>query len=153
MIAAVGRNGELGKNNALLWRLEGDLPFFKRVTMGCPVVMGRRTFESLPKALPGRKNVVLTRGGGEFPGAYAADGIPSALRLCAGADTMFVIGGAQIYRLFLPLADELYLTEAEAEAPDADAWFPAFPKAEWKRRVLDVCSDGIPYEHVLYTRI
>ncbi len=153
MIAAVGRNGELGKDNALLWRLEGDLPFFKRVTMGCPVVMGRKTFESLPKALPGRKNIVLTRENGAFPGAYAAADIPSALRLCAGAEKMFVIGGAQIYRLFLPLADELYLTEAEAEAPDADAWFPAFRKQEWRREVLDACAAGIPYEHVLYTRI
>lgn len=154
VIAAVGRRGELGKDNALLWRLEGDLPFFKKVTMGKPVIMGRRTFESLPRALPGRRNIVLTRAeDAAFEGAFTAADAGEALALCGDAEEVFVIGGGQIYALFLPLADRLYLTEADATDESADAYFPAFDKTEWKREVLDACGTGIPYEHVLYTRI
>ena len=83
LIAAVGQNGELGKNNALLWRLEGDLPFFKRVTMGKSVIMGRKTFESLPKALPGRRNIVITRASAlNAPGAVCVSSPDAALALC-----------------------------------------------------------------------
>ncbi len=153
MIAAVGRHGELGKNNALLWRLEGDLPFFKRVTMGKSVIMGRKTFCSLPKALPGRKNIVITRDA-DFcaPGAVCAPSPEAALRLCGGEDEVFVIGGGQIYALFLPLADRLYLTEAQAEDPAADAWFPALDKTAWERTVLDEGGGDIRYVHALYER-
>lgn len=153
MIAAVGRNGELGRDNALLWRLDGDLPFFKRVTMGKPVIMGRKTFESLPRALPGRRNIVLTRSAdAAFDGAFAAADPAEALSLCADAEEVFVIGGGQIYAQFLPLADRLYLTEARAEDPTADAWFPDFDRAAWDRQVLDAGGTEIPYLHVLYTR-
>ena len=154
LIAAVGRLGELGKKNALLWRLEGDLPFFKRVTMGKSVIMGRKTFCSLPKALPGRKNIVITRSAAfEAPGAVCVPTPEAALRLCEGEDEVFVIGGGQIYALFLPLADRLYLTEAEAEAPDADTYFPAVDPAAWDRTVIDEGGGDIRYVHALYERI
>ena len=153
MIAAVGENGELGKNNRLLWRLEGDLPFFKKITMGKPVIMGRKTFESLPGALPGRLNIVLTRDPSfAAPGVKTAPDVETALSYCADAPEVFVIGGAQIYSLFLPLADALYLTEARASDPAADAFFPAFDRAGWERAVLGCGGGDILYEHVLYTR-
>ena len=153
MIAAVGKNGELGKNNQLLWKLDGDLPFFKRMTMGKPVIMGRKTFESLPGALPGRKNIVLTRSEAfSAPDVFTTGSAAAALALCGDAAEVFVIGGAQIYRLFLPLADALYLTEAEASDPSADAWFPVFDKTRWKRAVIDCGGGDILYQHILYTK-
>ena len=153
MIAAIGRNNELGKNNDLIWHLDGDLPFFKKVTMGKPVIMGRTTFFSLPKALPGRQNIVLT-----FPPLFEAPGITTvltpeeALDLVKDEEEVFIIGGASIYKLFLPQADRLYLTEAEAEDPEADVYFPAFDKSEWTRTVIDEGGTDIPYVHVLYER-
>lgn len=154
MIAAIGKNNELGKNNDLIWHLDGDLPFFKKVTMGKPVIMGRNTFFSLPKALPGRQNIVLT-----FPPLFEAPGVTAvltpeeALALVQDAEEAFIIGGASVYKLFLPMADRLYLTEAEAEDDTADVYFPEFDKSEWTRTVIDEGGTDIPYVHVLYERI
>ncbi len=154
MIAAIGKNNELGKNNDLIWHLDGDLPFFKKVTMGKPVIMGRNTFFSLPKALPGRQNIVLT-----FPPLFEAPGVTAvltpeeALALVKDAEEAFIIGGASVYKLFLPMADRLYLTEAEAEDDTADVYFPDFDKSEWTRTVIDEGGTDIPYVHVLYERI
>jgi dihydrofolate reductase len=143
----------LGKNNALLWRLEGDLPFFKRVTMGKTVIMGRKTFASMGRALPGRRNVVITQDPHfSAPDAETASSPGKALDLCAGEEEVFVIGGGQIYKAFLPLAKRIYLTEAEAEDPEADTYFPAFDKAKWERTVLDEGGGEIKYLHVLYER-
>lgn len=153
MIAAVGKNGELGKNNRLLWHLEGDLPFFKKITMGKPVIMGRKTFESLPGALPGRANIVLTRDKDySAPGIVTAATVPDALALCGDVPEAFVIGGAAVYALFLPLADALYLTEAQATDPAADVYFPDFDKTAYKRAVLGCGGGDILYQHVLYTK-
>lgn len=155
LIAAVGRNYELGKNGELICRLKGDLPFFKRVTIGKPVIMGRKTFESLPAALPGRLNIVITSNA-----LYPADGITvvssaeKALETAerTGSAEAFVIGGGTVYSEYLPLADKLYLTEADFSDSDADTFFPRFDKSEWTREVIDVFDGEIPYEHVLYTR-
>lgn len=153
MIAAIGRNGELGKNNALLWRLEGDLPFFKRVTMGKTVIMGRKTYESMGRALPGRRNIVITRDKSfSAPDAEIASSPREALEKCRVDEEVFVIGGGQIYAAFLPMAKKLYLTEAEAEDPDADTFFPVFNKEKWDRAVLDEGGGEIKYAHVLYER-
>ena len=154
MIAAIGKNNELGKNNDLIWHLDGDLPFFKKVTMGKPVIMGRNTYLSLPKALPGRQNIVLT-----FPPLFEAPGVTAvltpeeALALVKDAEEAFIIGGASVYKLFLPMADRLYLTEAEAEDDTADVYFPDFDKSEWTRTVIDEGGTDIPYVHVLYERL
>ena len=154
MIAAIGKNNELGKNNDLIWHLDGDLPFFKKVTMGKPVIKGRNTYLSLPKALPGRQNIVLT-----FPPLFEAPGVTAvltpeeALALVQDADEAFIIGGASVYKLFLPMADRLYLTEAEAEDDTADVYFPDFDKSEWTRTVIDEGGTDIPYVHVLYERL
>ncbi len=135
MIAAIGRNRELGKGNDLLWKIPDDLKRFKELTRGHPIVMGRKTYESLPvRPLPGRTNIVITRQnveekyGGE-PSVTCVGSWEEALRVAttaAGADEIFVIGGAQIYAMALEYADVLHLTQIDAEAPDADTFFPAY---------------------------
>ncbi len=153
MIAAVGKNNEIGRKNELVFRLRGDMKFFKETTMGRTVVMGRKTFESLPKALPGRRNVVITRNAGyKALGAEVCKSVSEALKLCEN-DDVFVIGGGAIYSEFLEYADRIYLTEINAECGDADAFFPKFDKSLWNRRVLSQqCEDGVEYSHVLYTK-
>ena len=133
MIAAVGEHGELGKNNALLWRLEGDLPFFKRVTMGKPVVMGRKTWESLPKKpLPGRQNIVMTNNPDfEAEGAtvvHSVNGLFKALKDCD--EEVFVMGGAAIYEALLPFTKRLYITRVYRDY-DADVYFPTIDMSEF----------------------
>ncbi|MBR0538258.1 MAG: dihydrofolate reductase [Clostridia bacterium] len=153
IIAAVGKNLELGKNNRLLWRLKGDLPFFKRVTEGHPVIMGLNTFRSLPGVLPGRLNIVLCDDESiVIEGVCMAYSIPEALEKCADANEVFIIGGGMVYKQFLPMADRLYLTEAEAQDPDADVYFPRFAPDLYTRTVLDEGGDEIRYLHVLYER-
>jgi len=133
LIAAVGRNGAIGKGNALLWNLPEDMAYFKQVTMGRPVIMGRKTWESLPprfRPLPGRNNVVVSRNGGyQAPGATLATSLDEALA-AAGDGEVFVIGGAELYALALPLARRLYLTRVE-DSPEGDAFFPPVPAEAW----------------------
>jgi len=136
LIAAVAENGVIGRAGGLPWRLSGDLKHFKAVTLGKPVVMGRKTFQSIGKPLPGRTNIVVTR-----DPDFRADGIETVPDLAAaleraqeiaGADgEVMVIGGGDVYRQALPSADRLYLTEVHA-APDGDAHFPAFDRAGWR---------------------
>lgn len=137
LIAALGRNRELGKGNDLLWKIPSDLRRFKELTLGHPIIMGRKTFDSLPKRpLPGRSNIVITRDASwAHEGVIRAGSIEEAIaaaQILPGNEEVFVIGGAQIYALALPHADRLLLTEIDADAPDADAFFPeyatAFPK-------------------------
>ncbi len=121
VILAMALDGAIGDAGDLLWHLRGDLQRFKALTMGHPVVMGRRTWESLPKgALPGRRNVVVSRNRGYVaPGAEVVGSLSEAMALC-GDVPIYIIGGAQIYREALPVADRLELTRVEAEYPDAD---------------------------------
>jgi dihydrofolate reductase len=124
LIAAVARNSAIGKDNALLWRLPEDLQFFKRTTMGCPVIMGRKTYESIGRPLPGRRNIVVSRNADwHANGVDTASSLHAALALVPDADKVFVIGGAQIYAEALPLVDEIVLTEIDQDF-DADAYFP-----------------------------
>lgn len=130
MIAAVARNGAIGRDNGLPWRISGDLQFFKRVTLGKPVVMGRKTFESIGRPLPGRENIVITRNPDWCAdGVECAASLEQALDLAGrsvdedGAKEIMVIGGAQIYRQALPLARRLYVTQVDAEV-EGDAFFP-----------------------------
>lgn len=154
LIAAVGKNYELGKNNDLLWHLDGDLPFFKRVTMGKSCIMGLNTFRSLPKALPGRKNIVLCYPEKqELEGALPVLSIPEALEIVKDEDEVFITGGASVYKQFIDMADRVYLTEAEAEDDTADVYFPQFDKSLFTRTVIDEGGTDIKYVHVLYERI
>jgi dihydrofolate reductase len=139
LVAAVGRRRELGRDGGLLFRLKADLAHFKAVTGGRPVIMGRKTWDSLPKRpLPGRRNIVLTRNADlPMPGALvtgsAAVALEAARTIAArdGAGEVCVIGGAEIYALFLPLADALWLTEVAAEA-EADVFFPKLDLSAWR---------------------
>lgn len=135
LIAALDRRSAIGRGNALPWHLPDDLRRFKALTLGKPVLMGRRTAESLGRALPGRRNLVLTRGGEvPFPGMQAVASLDEALAraAAAGADELCVIGGAQVYALALPHASDLHLTHVDTQVDAADAFFPAFDPDAWE---------------------
>lgn len=163
LVAAVARNGVIGRSGKLPWRLKSDLARFRELTLGAPIVMGRRTWESLPKRpLPGRINIVMSSDPGyRAAGAALALDVETA-RLMAvtearilGADVM-VIGGAGVYRAFLPYADCLYLTEVDAE-PKGDVRFPAIDPQQWReadRREAPVGpEDDHGFAYVRYERI
>ena len=153
MIAAVGKNLELGKNNDLIWHFKEDMKFFKDTTMGHTVVMGRKTFESLPKALPGRKNIVISSNAEyQAQGATVVTSVEEALQI-ADNEEIFVIGGGKIYAEFLPYADKLYLTEIDAECEDADTYFPHFNKSEYIKEIINYYDiDGVEFYHVVYKK-
>jgi dihydrofolate reductase len=132
LIAAVARNSVIGRDNALPWRLKADLARFRAHTLGHPVLMGRKTWESLGRPLPGRRNLVLTRQPGyTAQGAEVFASADEALAAVSDAAKIFVIGGAEIYRALLPWADTLLLTEVAAEVT-GDAHFPAFDRARFR---------------------
>lgn len=153
LVVAIAENGAIGRGGELPWRLSSDMRYFRKVTMGKPVIMGRRTFKSLPRVLDGRLNVVLTRD----PGFVAADAIMahslkeglSAARASAertGADEIMVIGGEDVFREVLPQAHRIYLTEVHA-SPEADTWFPDFDKREWREVSREKHEAGPRDEH------
>jgi dihydrofolate reductase len=132
-VVAVSKNGVIGREGGLPWHISSDLKRFKEITMGKPVVMGRKTWESLPRRpLPGRRNIVITRSK-DFvaDGAEVAATPEEALKLCGATPEVAVIGGGEIYRLFWPLVDRLYLTEVDLEV-SGDTYFPAVLPAEWR---------------------
>jgi dihydrofolate reductase len=132
-VVAVSKNGVIGREGGLPWHISSDLKRFKEITMGKPVVMGRKTWESLPRRpLPGRRNIVITRSK-DFvaDGAEVAATPEEALRLSGDVPEVAVIGGGEIYRLFWPLVDRLYLTEVDLEV-SGDTYFPAVLPAEWR---------------------
>ena len=173
-------NGAIGKGNALLWHIKEDMKYFRKVTMGCPVIMGRRTFESLGRPLPGRLNIVVSRSLQENAGrlsaagvcvassleeavSLAGKGLPSdmAARTDGTADPhhkgeIFIIGGGEIYRQAIPLADMMYITEVHTEVDDADTFFPRIDAGEWEEvsrsemQIDHTC--GLGYEFVTYSR-
>lgn len=147
VIVATTRNGAIGRRGDMLFHIPADLRYFKHITMGHPVIMGRRTWESLPKgALPGRRNIVITRNSSfEAPGADVVDSLEAALQLVADADEIFVIGGGQIYAAALPLASRLYITEIDADAPaDADTYFPTFDTSDFPICRISAIQPGNP---------
>ncbi len=125
IIAAIGKNNEIGKENKLLWHLPADLKHFKEITSGHPVIMGRKTFESIGKALPNRQNIIITRDKKyKVANAEIVHSIEEALTLCKKENEVFIIGGSEIYKQAMSFADKLYITEVEAEDKKADAFFP-----------------------------
>lgn len=137
IIAAVARNGVIGADGAMPWRLSTDLRRFKALTLGHPVVMGRRTFDAIGRPLPGRANIIVSRrvdfapaGAAVVPSLEAALAAGRRAAEAAGVDTVFVIGGGEIYRAALPVAGRLLITHVETE-PDGDTRFPAIDPAEW----------------------
>ena len=157
LIAAVAQGGVIGRDNTIPWRIPEDVERFKTLTMGHPVVMGRRTWESIPdrfRPLPGRRHVVLTRNPyWHADGAERASSLDEALDLLEDAAQVFVIGGATVYAAALPLADELLLTEIDV-AVDGDVVFPPFDPAVFKEtaRERHVSPDGTGFAFVTYTR-
>ena len=154
IIAAIGKNRELGKDNDLIWHLPNDLKFFREVTSNHTIVMGRNTFESLPRMLPNRKHIVLT----------SRDGLPNEVEVYRELkqilekykdteEEIFIIGGASIYTQFLEHSSKLYLTEIDAEEETASVYFPEFDQQQYDREVLQENEDnGISYKHVLYIK-
>ena len=154
IIAAIGKNRELGKDNGLIWYLPNDLKFFKEVTNNHAIIMGRKTFESLPRMLPNRKHIVLT----------SSENFPSEVEIYKelkqilesyrdSQEEIFIIGGASIYSQFLEHSDKMYLTEIDAEDKDADVFFPEFNREEYTSELIKENEDnGIKYKHMVYRR-
>lgn len=157
IIVAVSDDWGIGKKNDLLWHIPEDMRRFKKLTMGKCVIMGKKTWESLPKRpLPGRKNIVLT----DVPGdcidcSVTAYSIEDAISKCDKNEEMFVIGGGSIYRQFIPVADRLYITHVHQKA-SADVWFPVIDMRKWKVIEKEECisedDNRIPYSYVVYER-
>jgi dihydrofolate reductase len=158
LIAAVARNRVIGSRNRLPWRLPEDLRHFRAATRGYPVIMGRKTWESLPSAfrpLPERVNIVVSRQP-DYPlsaGVHLARSLDDALALAQTGGEAFVIGGAQLYAAALPAAHRLLITEIDREIA-GDAWFPALAPDEWQetRREAHISQDGLPFAFVTYLR-
>lgn len=154
LIAAVARNGAIGRDNQLLCRISEDLKFFKRTTLGAPVIMGRKTWDSIGRPLPGRRNIVVTRNRQwHAEGTERAGSLDEALSLVQNAPKAFIIGGGEIYAQALPIADELVLTEIDADF-DGDAFFPAWNRAQFTAQASDIHTSehGHRYRWVTYQR-
>jgi dihydrofolate reductase len=155
LVAAVARHGGIGMAGQLLVRLPEDMRRFKQLTLGAPVLMGRKTWDSIGRPLPGRHNIVLTRDPRwSAEGATRAASLDEALALAGDAERLFVLGGADIYALALPRADELELTEIEAEFA-ADTFFPAWHRADFRQTARDAraTAEGLRYGFASYKRI
>jgi dihydrofolate reductase len=155
LVAAVAANGIIGARGKLPWHIPEELKHFKKLTMGHPIIMGRRTWESLKSALPGRENIVVTRTPGyEAQGAAVASSLEAALALCAGEPVAFVIGGTQLFEASLPIAAGLVLTEIQRDY-EGDTWFPAWDRSQWResQREAHTAGDGTRFDFVFYERI
>lgn len=156
IIAAIGRNNELGKNNDLIWQLPSDLKFFKEQTSGKTVAMGRTTFLSLPKLLPNRKHIVLspeTDFNKDITDVTIFDDKDTFVNYCKDQDDIFIIGGASIYNMFIDIADYLILTEIDAEDSEAQVYFPSFDRDKYIFENLGENSDnGVDFKHIKYTK-
>lgn len=161
LVVAVAKNRIIGKSGTMPWRMPGDLKTFRRLTMGHPIIMGRKTFQSIGKALDGRTNIVVTR-----DEAFAAEGtlragsfdaaLDKAKAAASGNEHIMVIGGGEIYRLALAHADTIYMTEINAE-PEGDTYFPALPPGEWseiaRETIVADPRDEYAAELITYRRI
>lgn len=155
VIAAMARNRVIGIHNTLPWRLPEDLKHFKALTMGHHIIMGRKTYESIGKPLPGRTTVIVTRDAGyRVEGCLTATSIDAAIAACGDDPEIFFVGGAEMYVQVLPRADRLYLTEIQAEY-EGDAWFPEFDRSSWREvdRQAHVNDAGLGYHFVIHERV
>lgn len=153
IIAAIGKNNALGRGNDLIWHIKEDLKNFKNLTMGKYIVMGKNTYESLPKHLEERKYIVLSSSLSNIENGLLFNDFNKLLEFIKNVDEeVMVIGGSSIYKLFLPLADKLYLTEIDSEEK-ADVYFPEFNKEDYKCNVVSTNEvDGLKYSFVIYER-
>jgi dihydrofolate reductase len=155
IVVAISENHVIGKDNKLLWYLPNDLKHFKNITTGHTVIMGRKTYESVGKPLPKRRNVIITRQAISIEGCEVVNSIEAALNFCAGEEEVFIVGGAEIYRQALQLTDRIYLTVVHKEF-EGDSFFPEISNAEWKvvfREDHDPDEKNLlPYSFVTYER-
>ena len=164
IIVAVAQNGAIGRNNGLLWHISEDLKYFKNTTTGHPVIMGRKTYESIGRPLPGRRNIVLTRGTVEVPpiknpqttSIETESSLEEVLKLAQGDEEFFVMGGGMLYNATFEMADYLYLTKIYASAEDADTFFPKVEEHMWEAvkegEIMRDEENGIEYQFVVYKR-
>ncbi|MBO5700316.1 MAG: dihydrofolate reductase [Bacteroidales bacterium] len=164
LIVAVAENGAIGRNNGLLWHISEDLKYFKSTTTGHPVIMGRKTYESIGRPLPGRRNVVLTRGDMEIPSIKnpqttsmeIVHSLDEVYSLVQGDEEFFVMGGGMLYNATFPKADMLYLTKIYAVAEDADTFFPQVKDDEWEivkeGEMMHDEENDIDYQFLVYKR-
>jgi len=156
LIVAMDENRLIGSNNQLPWHLPADLAFFKSTTMGKPIIMGRKTFESIGKPLPGRRNIVVTRDPAfSANGCDIADGIDAALSYCSNDEEVMLIGGASLYQQTIALATRMYITRIHHHF-DGDTWFPEFEDNDWKIESQQDCnadqSNPFAYSFVKFVR-
>lgn len=155
IIVAMAHNNVIGANNGLPWHLPADLKHFKAITMGKPIVMGRKTFQSIGRPLPGRRNIVITRDRNwHADGVEIAESVEIAAQLTADDQEAMIIGGAQIYSAFLPAADRLYVTEIDKDVA-GDTYFPSISEKDWmeiSRTSHDAKDEAPPYSFVMYER-
>ncbi|MBQ5618261.1 MAG: dihydrofolate reductase [Alistipes sp.] len=156
IIVAVAKNGVIGDKNALLWHISEDMRFFRRTTSGHPVIMGRKTYESLGRPLPNRQNVVISRTTQEIEGCTVVGSLEQAIALFPAEEEVFIIGGAQIYALALEVADRFYLTRVEHDY-EGDTSFPAWDESKWRLLSREEFELGekypYPFAFELYERI
>jgi dihydrofolate reductase len=151
LVVAMARNRVIGRNNALPWRLPADLAHFKKVTMGHPIVMGRRTHESIGRALPGRKSIVVTRNRSYLaPGCTVVPSLEEAWKAAGDADEICVIGGTSLFEETLPIVDMIHLTEVQADV-EGDTYFPEFDRGEWHE--TEIARHGPDERHAYALRI
>lgn len=154
LVAAVAANGIIGAGGKLPWHFPEELKHFKRLTMGHPIIMGRRTWESLKGPLPGRENIVVTSNPGyQASGAAVATSLEAAIAMCAGESVVFVIGGTQLFAESLPIADGMVLTEIQRDYA-GDTRFPDWDRSQWieQQREPHTAADGTRFDYVLYER-
>jgi len=154
LIVAVARNRVIGLNNALPWHLPEDLKRFRALTTGHHIIMGRKTYESLNRLLPGRTTIIVTRNQNyHVPGAMIAHSLEQAIDMAADDAEAFLIGGAELYQAGLKLADRLYITEIDAEFA-GDAFLPAFDLRDWQKVASEemVSAQGLPFRYITYVR-
>lgn len=156
IIVAMARNRTIGINNTLPWRIPEDLKRFKSLTMGHHLIMGRKTFDSIGKPLPGRITVVVTRNEAlKIEGCIMAHSLEEAIKACAGDDEIFIVGGAELYALVMPWVETIYLTEINLDVA-GDTYFPEFDKTQWQELAREQCSQESPqaleYHFVTYDR-
>ena len=159
IIAAVADNGAIGRNNGLMWHLAEDMKYFRRQTLGCPVIMGRKTYESIGRPLPNRQNIIVSKSLVEAPEGFAlSPSLASAFATAEvyGAEKCFVIGGGQIYHQAMESADILMITHGHVSIEEADTFFPEISPEEWEERSRsETATDpetGYRYEFAIYTR-
>ena len=153
IIAAIGKNNELGKNNSLIWHIPSDMKFFKETTINHKVVMGRKTYESIPAGLPGREIIVISTKTVDKSVQVESSINRIVDKYIDSDEEIFICGGASIYREFLPYAKRLYLTEIDEALEEADTYFPKFNKKEWKKKIINKDKyKNISYKICLYER-